>query len=216
MTQQTGPEQYRSIAAPVVAELEIKRSLFRCDLAPVADEPAAREVIAAARAEHPKARHHCSAFVLGPDGRTKRSNDDGEPSGTAGAPMLDALVSAGLSDVVAVVTRYFGGVLLGAGGLTRAYRAAVAEATAGAMQRLLVLRRSCAVRADYAVAAAIEAQSRRQAWTIDGADYGAAVTLSIAVPSGEEQVLEALVAELSAGSASVERGPLRYVDAPSR
>lgn len=213
MTQQFSVEQYRTIAAPVTVELEIKRSVFRCDLASVEDEPAARRVIAAARAEHPKARHHCSAFVLGADGRTQRSNDDGEPAGTAGAPMLDALVSAGLSDVVAVVTRYFGGVLLGAGGLTRAYRAAVAEAVAAAAERRLVLRRSCTVCADYGVAAAIEAQARRQDWSIEDADYGAAVTLRIAVPSGAEQALEALVSELSAGVASVERGQLRYVEA---
>ena len=85
----------------------------------MSSEEDAREIIAQVKAEHPRARHHCTAFVIGSDGRVQRSSDDGEPSGTAGAPMFDALVSAGLSDIVAVVTRYFGGVLLGAGGLTR-------------------------------------------------------------------------------------------------
>ena len=74
------------------------------------------------------ARHHCTAFVLGPDGTTTRSNDDGEPSGTAGAPMLEVLRGRGLTDVVAVVTRWFGGTLLGTGGLIRAYGDAVSLA----------------------------------------------------------------------------------------
>ena len=84
------------------------------------------------RAQHWDARHHCSAFVLGPRSELQRSSDDGEPAGTAGAPMLEVLRGAGVSDVAAVVTRWFGGTLLGAGGLVRAYgdavRAALAEA----------------------------------------------------------------------------------------
>ncbi|RLP67841.1 DUF1949 domain-containing protein [Mycetocola reblochoni] len=191
--------------------MEVKRSLFRCDLVPVATEDAARSLIAAVRAEHPRARHHCSAFVLGPSARTQRSNDDGEPSGTAGAPMLDALTSAGLSDVVAVVTRYFGGVLLGAGGLTRAYRGAVAEAIAVARPRTLVLRRLLEVRLDYAAAASLEAQARRRGWAVLDADYAADVGLRLGVPQSEEPELGALVAELTAGSAVVTRGALDYL-----
>src|SRR5690625_5791642 len=86
---------------------------------------AAQEVIAAVRQRDWDGRHHCTAVVLGPYGDTLRSNDDGEPAGTAGAPMLAALQGAEVSDVVAVVTRWFGGVLLGTGGLVRAYSKAV-------------------------------------------------------------------------------------------
>src|SRR5690606_35903471 len=95
--------EYETIAGAAEAELEISRSRFLARIERVETETEARAVIAAAREAHPRARHHCSAFVLGPDQRQQRSNDDGEPSGTAGAPMLDALTSAGLSDVVAVV-----------------------------------------------------------------------------------------------------------------
>lgn len=109
--------EYETISGRVETEIEISRSRFLTRLERVSSEEDARAVIAAVRAEHPRARHHCSAFVLGPDGRVQRSNDDGEPSGTAGAPMLDALVSAGLSDVVAVVTRYFGVCCSALGGL---------------------------------------------------------------------------------------------------
>src|SRR5699024_3604111 len=122
---------YRTIARSATAEIEVKRSRFRCDLTRVETEEAAREAISRARSQFWDARHHCSAFLLGPEGAAEsmeRSSDDGEPAGTAGAPMLEVLRGAGLRDVVAVVTRWFGGTLLGAGGLVRAYSDAVRAA----------------------------------------------------------------------------------------
>ena len=204
--------EYATIAGPVDAELEISRSRFLTRLERVSDEGAARAVIARVRAAHPRARHHCSALVLGPDGRVQRSNDDGEPSGTAGAPMLDALVSAGISDVVAVVTRYFGGVLLGAGGLTRAYRAAVAAAVHEAGRIRRAPRREVVVRAAYEVAGPLEAEARRRGYGIGAADYGASVTQRFAVAEADVPALAALAAELSAGAAEVAPGPTGYVD----
>lgn len=204
--------EYQTLAAPAEAELEISRSRFRARLERVETDADARAVIAAAREAHPRARHHCSAFVLGADMRTQRSNDDGEPSGTAGAPMLDALTSAGLSDVVAVVTRYFGGVLLGAGGLTRAYRAAVAEAVAGARRVTRAPRQQVAILVSYEVAAGLEAEAHRRGWLLGEADYGEAVTLRIAVAQDQLGALTALAAELSAGTAIVTAGEVEYVD----
>ena len=116
-------------------ELEIKRSRFITVLRRAPDEDAARALVSELRKEFHDARHHCSAFVLGPDRSIQRSNDDGEPSGTAGIPMLEALIRretqpgvSDLSDVSAVVVRYFGGILLGAGGLVRAYSESVSAA----------------------------------------------------------------------------------------
>lgn len=111
------------------SEFEVKRSRFLTTLARVDAEEAAREVIADVRRVHPAARHHCSAFIVGvADSQpVERSSDDGEPAGTAGMPMLDVLRGAGVSQVVAVAARYFGGVLLGTGGLVRAYSDAVAQ-----------------------------------------------------------------------------------------
>ncbi|CAN5451703.1 hypothetical protein BH10ACT10_BH10ACT10_10780 [soil metagenome] len=106
---------YTTVARTATTETEVKRSRFLCRIERVADEDAARTVVERARKEHPDARHHCSAFVLGPDGDLQRSSDDGEPSGTAGAPMLEVLRGHEVSDVVAVVNRWFGGTLLGAG-----------------------------------------------------------------------------------------------------
>lgn len=204
--------EYETIAREVNTEIEITRSRFLTRLARVDSEDGAREVIAAVRAEHPRARHHCTAFVIGPDARVQRSNDDGEPGGTAGAPMLDALVSAGLSDVVAVVTRYFGGVLLGAGGLTRAYRASVAGAVLEAERVRRGLRTEVAVESSYEVAAQIEAEARRRGYAIGAADYGAAVLQRFGVAEAEIAQLTALAAELSAGAATVSTGEASYVD----
>lgn len=204
--------QYETLAAPAEAELEISRSRFLARIERVDTEAAARKVIAEARDAHPKARHTCSAFVLGPDSRVQRSNDDGEPSGTAGAPMLDALTSAGLSDVVAVVTRYFGGVLLGAGGLTRAYRAAVAEAVLGAARVTRAKRLQVSILATYDVAAQIEAEARRRGWGVAGARYGEAVERDFMVAEHEFDAIAELAAELSAGEAQVTAGGLGFVD----
>lgn len=203
---------YETIAAPATAEIEISRSRFITLLERVSTEEDAREMIARVRAEDPRARHHCSAFVLGHDARVQRSNDDGEPSGTAGAPMLDALMSAGLSDVVAVVTRYFGGVLLGAGGLTRAYRAAVAEAVAGARRVRRAPRIEATVRTSYDVAPQIEAEARRRGIAVGDAEYGEEVSLRFMVAEREVASLEALVASASAGAARIDFAPPRYVD----
>lgn len=206
---------YETIGAPVETELEISRSRFLTRLVRVSDEAAARAEIAATRAASPRARHHCSAFVMEPGQRVKRSNDDGEPSGTAGAPMLDALVSAGLSDVVAVVTRYFGGILLGAGGLTRAYRGAVAEAVAQADRVVRAPRREVWVRAGYEVAPQFESEARRRGFAISGAEYDEAVTLRLLVPDARVAAVSELAAELSAGAAQVRVGGLDFVDLPA-
>lgn len=124
-----------TIAAPVTASREVERSRFVATLHPVDDEEQAALVVADVRNRWHDARHHATAMVLGPDGQRHRSSDDGEPAGTAGAPMLSVLVGADLTGVVAVVTRWFGGTLLGAGGLVRAYGGTLSDALARA-QRL--------------------------------------------------------------------------------
>ena len=115
-------------------EIEVKRSRFLTHVERVDSEEEARAVISSIRSSMPDARHHCTAFIV-PNGDNlpiSRSSDDGEPSGTAGRPMLDVLTSIPLMGVVCVVTRYFGGTLLGTGGLVRAYSDAVREALEGA------------------------------------------------------------------------------------
>lgn len=121
-------KNYKTIAKDGIVEEEIKKSRFICHLKRVVSEEEGRDFIAQIKKEHYKANHSCSAMIIGQDGQLKRSSDDGEPSGTAGVPMLTVLEKQGLTNVVAVVTRYFGGIKLGAGGLIRAYAGSVANA----------------------------------------------------------------------------------------
>ena len=207
--------EYDTISGPVDTELEISRSRFLTRLERIADETQARSAIARMRAEHPRARHHCSAFVLGEGQRLRRSNDDGEPSGTAGAPMLEALVAAGLSDVVAVVTRYFGGVLLGAGGLTRAYRAAVAAAVARATRVHRARRIPASVSAGYTLAPVIESEARRRGYAIAEIGYEAEVDIRMLLTEAQCPAAAALVRELSAGTHELRCGAPILVDLPT-
>lgn len=107
---------------------EIKKSTFICHVKRVSSKEEAREFINAIKKEHYKATHNCSAFIIGEQSNIKRTSDDGEPSGTAGVPMLGVLEHHRITNSCVVVTRYFGGIKLGAGGLIRAYAGSVAQA----------------------------------------------------------------------------------------
>ncbi|MBZ2156033.1 YigZ family protein [Streptococcus anginosus] len=120
--------EFRTIKEDGQVQEEIKKSRFICHIKRVTTENEARNFIQAVKKEHYKATHNCSAFILGERSEMKRSSDDGEPSGTAGVPMLGVLENHQLTNVCAVVTRYFGGIKLGAGGLIRAYSSNVALA----------------------------------------------------------------------------------------
>ena len=120
--------EFRTIKEDGQVQEEIKKSRFICHIKRVTTEEEARNFIQAVKKEHYKATHNCSAFILGERSEMKRSSDDGEPSGTAGVPMLGVLENHQLTNVCAVVTRYFGGIKLGAGGLIRAYAGNVALA----------------------------------------------------------------------------------------
>ncbi|MCU1539994.1 MAG: YigZ family protein [Arthrobacter sp.] len=217
---------YTTLAEPEFRhELEVKRSRFITVLHRTGDEEQARSVLAGLRKEYYDARHHCSAFVLGPDRSVQRCNDDGEPSGTAGAPMLEALLKRGtapgmtdLSDVTAVVVRYFGGILLGAGGLVRAYSESVSAALDQA--RLVQRRRLriCAVAVPHASAGRLENDLRAAGYVMAETSYEAQDTiLRLALPddpAGLDETAERLAA-LSAGSAVLVPGETEWVDVRS-
>lgn len=205
-------------------ELEIKRSRFITVIARTASEDQARAVVAGLRREFHDARHHCSAFVLGPDRDVQRSSDDGEPSGTAGIPMLEALLkretvpgAADLSDVTAVVVRYFGGILLGAGGLVRAY----SESVSAALDLAPMVRRQrlriCSVAAPHATAGRLENDLRAAGFVMTEAAYEQQATvLRLALPDdpvGLDRAAER-VAALTAGGSSLQPGGTEWVDVP--
>lgn len=210
-------------------ELTIRRSRFITVLRRVADEEAARALVTELRREFYDARHHCSAFVLGPDRSLRRSNDDGEPSGTAGVPMLDVLVkrdtappgaaqpAADLSDVCAVVVRYFGGVLLGAGGLVRAYSDSVSSALDAAV---LVRRRRLrlfTVAVAHTDAGRLENELRTAGYTMTGNRYEASTTqLGLAVDDAPATIAGARVrlASLTAGAGELVPGGTQWIDVP--
>jgi uncharacterized YigZ family protein len=192
------------VGARVDTEIEVKRSRFLCRLVRVETEDAARSVIDDARREHYGARHHCSAFVLGPASapdQVRRSNDDGEPSGTAGRPMLEAITGREFVDIVAVVTRYFGGTLLGAGGLVRAYSDAVLTTIDVATTDRLVVQRErrelFSLSLPHADAGRVESELRQRGVTILGTDYGRAAVLRIAADDGAE--LTTVVSGITSG-----------------
>jgi uncharacterized YigZ family protein len=205
---------YLTLARPATGEVEDRGSRFLCTLRRVADEDEARALVASLRREHWDARHHCSAFVLGPGGEVQRSSDDGEPAGTAGAPMLDVLRGAGVSDVAAVVTRWFGGTLLGAGGLVRAYgdavRAALAEA--GTLRRSQLTE--LALDLDHADAGRVEGELRSRGVTVLDVAYDARVRLLLAAPPGAVDRLADVVAAATGGRGRPVAVGERWVDGP--
>lgn len=202
---------YLTVLRDADAEIEVKRSRFLCQVRRVRTEDEARAVIDAARSRFWDARHHCSAFVLEPDASIARSSDDGEPSGTAGMPMLDVLRGRGLTEVVAVVTRWFGGTLLGTGGLVKAY----SEATARAIALAGVLRRELlgtyALALNHALAARVESELRSRGVPVLDVSYAHEATLTLGIGADALAGVASVVAELTAGQAELYRTGERWV-----
>ena len=207
------PRRYLTLASPASAEVEVKRSRFVCDVAPVPSEEDARAFVETVRGATRDARHHCTAFVLGPDGGTQRSNDDGEPSGTAGAPMLDVLRGQGLTDVVAVVTRWFGGTLLGTGGLIRAYGDAVSAAVDAATVVAYARREGLVVTVGGSDGPRVENALRgHPGCAVTSTTWGATgLVLDVAVEPGTGDSVRGLVGALTAGAGEVTGGPGSWV-----
>jgi uncharacterized YigZ family protein len=205
-------------------EIEIKRSRFITVLRRADTEDAARDLVAGLRREFHDARHHCSAFVIGPDRDIQRSNDDGEPSGTAGIPMLEAILKretapgvTDLSDVSAVVVRYFGGILLGAGGLVRAY----SESVSAALDRAPLVRRRrlriCSASVPHSAAGRLENDLRAAGFVMAETTYGAReTTLRLAIPDNPAELSAATKRLLSftAGTVELTAGGTEWLDVP--
>ncbi|MEU8698262.1 YigZ family protein [Streptomyces sp. NPDC048680] len=206
-------EQYRTVARAGVHETEINRSRFICALAPAATEQEAQEFVARVRREHPTASHNCFAYVIGADASVQKASDDGEPGGTAGVPMLQMLTRREMRYVVAVVTRYFGGVKLGAGGLIRAYGGAVGEAL-DALGTLTRQRfRLATVTVDHQRAGRLENELRATGRTVREVRYAEAVTIEIGLPDADVSEFRRWLADATAGEAELELGGESYGDA---
>ena len=197
-------------------DLEIKRSHFLGLAARTTSEAQAREFIASRRALYPDARHHCSAFIIANPGATptERSNDDGEPSGTAGKPMLEVVRGSQIFDVTVVVTRYFGGTLLGTGGLVRAY----SQATTQALEQLSLCRRSqqylWQLRAPVGEAGRIEAELRAGGANIVQTRWESQETIELASAVANPTELAALVANVTRGQGRLEAAGTKILELP--
>ncbi|MFD9540189.1 YigZ family protein [Streptomyces sp. NPDC060022] len=205
-------EQYRTVARAGVHETEVNRSRFLCALAPAATEQEAQEFVARIRKEHPTASHNCFAYVIGADASVQKASDDGEPGGTAGVPMLQMLMRREVRYAVAVVTRYYGGVKLGAGGLIRAYGGAVGEAldTLGTITRQRF--RLATVTVDHQRAGKLENDLRATGRSVHDVRYAEAVTIQIGIPDADVEDFRVWLADATAGSATLELGGEAYGD----
>lgn len=197
-----------------ITQFERKRSTFITYARRVTNEEEARDFIAWVKKEKPDARHHCSAFIYHVDGAqpVERSNDDGEPSGTAGRPMLDVLRGSGIEDIAVVVVRYFGGIKLGTGGLVRAY----GDATTAGLEIIQTQERSyldtyqfsCA----HSEAGRLDAEIRQRGFRLVDAHYGDRVTFTVAVAPADGEHLIAVLAELTMGAAQPRNTGFTWVE----
>lgn len=182
---------------------EDRRSKFIGEMFPADTPEQAVEKINAVKAKYRDARHHCYAYIIR-DGNYMRYSDDGEPQGTAGMPILDVLRRENITNVCCVVTRYFGGVLLGTGGLVRAYtksaQLALEAAGINCMSRYSVLLITCS----YSQLGVIQNILPEHGGIIDEIEYAADVTLTVTLPEGGEQALQAAIRDATSASADVE------------
>lgn len=208
--------RYRMVRTDGSHEIEIKKSRFICHLFRVPSEEMARARIESIRKEHWSANHNCTAWIIGEGQANQRSSDDGEPSGTAGIPMLEVLRRREVTDTLAIVTRYFGGVMLGAGGLIRAYGGSVSEAldTVGIVERKrLVIVHAVA---SYDDAGRIEHAIRSRGEPLQHVNYGMNVTFELAMIPEDAAVFALWLQELTNGSihATIEGEQFVEVAAP--
>ncbi|MEU9304236.1 YigZ family protein [Streptomyces sp. NPDC048269] len=203
-------DQYVTVSREGVHESEINRSRFLCSLAPAATEQEAQQFVARIRKEHPTATHNCFAYVIGADASVQKASDDGEPGGTAGVPMLQMLMRRDIRYAVAVVTRYYGGVKLGAGGLIRAYGGVVGEAldALGTVTRRRY--RLATVTVDHQRAGKMQNDLRSTGRVVLDVRYGEAVSIEIGLPEADVEAFRAWLADISAGTAGFALGGEAY------
>lgn len=189
---------YRTVAAQAAAEFTEKRSRFVAELAPSADETAALAFIEAVRRKSRDARHHVFAYRIA--GGAERFSDDGEPQGTGGSPLMETLRRAQLTGTVLVVTRFFGGILLGAGGLTRAY----AHAASLALAQANVVEKRPYARVAFLCSYAQYGQVQTLALRLGGeprADFGGEVRVLVELPEKNTEDFLSALTQLTAGKA---------------
>lgn len=187
-----------------------KKSRFIATLRRCGTEEEAVAFVEEMKKKYWDARHNCHAFVIGSRGELSRCSDDGEPSGTAGRPMLEVLTGAGLRDAAVVVTRYFGGVLLGTGGLVRAYTQAVKEGLKNCQVGTMRYGYDVGITTDYLWIGKVLYLLGNSKVPVLSSDYGERIVLRLKVPAEKMEALERELAEATNGQAKLEKGAAIY------
>jgi len=207
-------QQYKTVAGYGEREIVIERSRFIGYAQRVTSEEEAAAFIATIKKKHWDATHNCSAFVIGEHDQIQLSSDDGEPSGTAGKPILECIKKNGVKDTVVVVTRYFGGIKLGAGGLIRAYTAATVAALQAAGIVAHVLHSGITVTVEYHWWGKLENELRTGSHRVVDTTYTDKVSVRVLIPAGEEEAFVERVTDLTNGQAQIVLGDKEYVEVP--
>lgn len=204
-------KEYRTVFREGKYVYEEKRSRFIARVLPVRSEKEAVDFINLVRSEGRDATHHCYAYYIEGDAVYQRYSDDGEPAGTAGLPILEVIRKKQLVNVVIVVTRYFGGILLGAAGLVRAYGKAAAGGVQDARE---ITVRSCVeamINVEYHLSGKLQSTLMSEGYILAGADYSQQVTYTVLIPESQKNKLEEKVNDVTGGRARVSYGGDRLV-----
>lgn len=205
---------YKTVTGYGESEIIISKSRFLTFIDRVETEQQALDFINSIKKEHYQATHNCSAYLIGEHDTIQKANDDGEPSGTAGVPMLEVLKKQGLKDVVVVVTRYFGGIKLGSGGLIRAYGKATTEGIKAAGVVARRKHRIVRVTADYTWLGKLENEIRNSTYTLRDIVYAENVELIVATTEEEKDTFADWITELTSGQALTVFEEIEFVEFP--
>ncbi len=205
-------QSYLTVAGEGTHEIVIEKSRFICHLSRVSTEEEAQNFINHIKKQHWNATHNCSAYVIGENDQIQKANDDGEPSGTAGVPMLEVLKKRNLKDTCAVVTRYFGGIKLGAGGLIRAYGKSVSEGLnhVGVVERKLM--RVMHTTVNYTWLGKLENELRESPYQIKDIHYADDVEFETYVKESEKQAFTEWITEITNGKSENREGIQVYLE----
>ncbi|GAB4072960.1 YigZ family protein [Barrientosiimonas marina] len=203
---------YYTVKKEDTAEIVIQKSQFIGYVKRVETEDDAQAFVQQIKKKHHDATHNCSAYMIGEHNQIQKANDNGEPSGTAGIPILEVLKKKDLKDTAVVVTRYFGGIKLGAGGLIRAYSSTTSEAiqTAGVVERRLM--KGFSITVNYALLGKVENALRNSDYILENIHYLDTVAFIVYVPDGEEDIFREWIVEITHDRAAFAEKGTAYVE----
>ncbi len=197
-------ERYKTVSGEGEAEIVEKKSRFIAHVFPVESESEALEQIEKTKKKYWDARHNCYAYVIGIDGKMQRYSDDGEPGGTAGMPMLEVLLGEEVKNTLVVVTRYFGGTLLGTGGLVRAYSKSTKEGLLAAGIKECVLYRRINITVDYSLSGKIQYEAAQGGHLTEDTVYAENVLFKLLVKTGSADGFAKRITDVTNGRAEIE------------